>query len=76
MPKMVQIRNMPDRMHRALKARAAMAGLSLSDYLLRELEQAVQFPTAQELRARLASRRPVASPDSTVSWVREDRDGR
>lgn len=74
MSKMVQIRNMPDRLHRILKARAATAGLSLSDYLLRELEQVAQYPTVEELRARLATREPVRSPDTTVSWVREERD--
>jgi plasmid stability protein len=74
MSKMVQIRNMPDGLHRILKTRAATAGLSLSDYLLRELEQVVQYPTVEELRARLATREAVQSPDSTVSWVREGRD--
>lgn len=74
MSKTVQIRNVPDRLHRILKSRAAAAGLSLSDYLLRELDRVVQYPTVEELRACLATREPVRSPDSTVSWVREERD--
>ncbi|HUP48364.1 MAG TPA: hypothetical protein VNA04_06200 [Thermoanaerobaculia bacterium] len=42
---MVQIRNMPDAMHRKLKARAAESGLSFSDYLLRELRKVAEQPT-------------------------------
>ena len=76
MSKMVQIRNVPDRLHRTLKARAAMAGLSLSDYLIRELELSIRYPTLEELRARLAARRPVDSPQSTVEWIREERASR
>lgn len=73
MSKMVQIRNLPDRLHRTLKSRAAMAGLSLSDYLIRELERSVLYPTLEEFRSRLASRRRVDSPPSTVKWIREQR---
>jgi plasmid stability protein len=76
MAKMVQIRNMPDRLHRLLKVRAAAEGLSLSDYLLRELERAAECPSPEELRRRIASRRPVESIESTVSWVREEREKR
>lgn len=73
MSKMVQIRNMPERLHRLLKARAATLGLSLSDYLLQELERAAAYPSLAELRRRLAQREPV-DMDSTVSWIREERD--
>jgi antitoxin FitA len=76
MSKMVQLRNVPDRLHRTLKARAAMAGLSLSDYLIRELELSIRYPTLEEFRARLATRRPVDSPRSTVEWIREERASR
>jgi len=53
---MVQIRNVPDELHRRLKSRAALAGMSLSDYLLSEIRQVAERPTIAELRARLHSR--------------------
>ncbi len=75
MSKMIQIRNVPETLHRKLKARAAMAGLSLSDYLLREAERAVSLPTMEELRSRLPRRSdfyPSLSPADVVREVRED----
>lgn len=73
---MIQIRNVPDSLHRRLKARAAMAGMSLSDYLLKEVSEAAERPTLAELRARLNSR-PAANPDlSPEQAVREERDRR
>ena len=72
--KMVQIRNMPDRLHRLFKMRAAAEGLSLSDYLLRELRRAAEYPSVDELKRRLASRQPVETIESTTSWVREERE--
>ncbi|HEY3348158.1 MAG TPA: hypothetical protein VGM13_00080 [Thermoanaerobaculia bacterium] len=56
---MIQIRNVPDDLHRKLKARAAMAGMSLSDYLLGEARRAADRPTPDEIRKRLKSRQPV-----------------
>lgn len=76
MAKMVQIRNVPDRLHRLFKMRAAAEGLSLSDYLLRELKRAAEYPSLDGLRRRLATRRPVENIESTVSWVREEREKR
>jgi hypothetical protein len=76
MSRMVQIRNMPEELHRQLGARAAMAGLSLSDYLIRELQRLARYPTIDEWRRRLTSRRPVDDLDSSAAWVREERDGR
>jgi len=60
MSRMVQIRNVPDALHRKLKARAADSGQTLSDYLLRELERAAARPTRAEMLARLHSRKRVA----------------
>jgi antitoxin FitA len=60
MSRMIQIRNVPDALHRRLKARAALEGKSLSDYLLAEIREAAARPTIEELRARLARRSPVA----------------
>lgn len=76
MAKMVQIRNVPERLHRLLKVRAAAEGMSLSDYLLRELERAAEYPSPDELRRRLSVRRPIEGIESTVSWVREEREKR
>ena len=53
MSKMIQLRNVPDALHRTLKARAAMEGMSLSDYLLSEIKEIAERPTLTEFRARL-----------------------
>jgi hypothetical protein len=58
--RMIQIRGVPEALHRRLKARAALAGMSLSDYLLAELRRVAERPTVEELRARLERRPPVA----------------
>jgi antitoxin FitA len=56
---LIQIRNVPDDVHRTLKVRAAAAGTSLSDYLLREITRVAQSPTPEELDARIRARRPA-----------------
>ncbi len=53
MGKMIQIRNVPDAVHRRLKSLAALSGMSLSDYLLREVRHVAEQPTLEEMRARL-----------------------
>ena len=53
---MIQIRILPDALHRQLKSRAALAGMSLSDYLLNEIRQVARRPTLDELRARVDRR--------------------
>ncbi|MFT4034550.1 MAG: hypothetical protein QM679_03130 [Patulibacter sp.] len=53
---LLQIRNVPDEIHRTLKARAALAGSSLSDYLLREVTRVASTPTPEELDARIQAR--------------------
>jgi antitoxin FitA len=73
---MIQIRNVPDALHRRLKARAAMAGMSLSDYLLDEVRRVAEQPTIDELRARLASRSRVTLRESPAEAVRAERDNR
>jgi plasmid stability protein len=72
---MVQIRNMPDEIHRILKSRAAAEGKSLSDYILGELRKSTERPTMAEMRERLRSREPVI-PFSTEEAVRAERDSR
>ena len=76
MSKMIQLRNVPDALHRSLKARAALAGMSLSDYLLAEIKEIAERPTLAELRARLRRRKPVAAELNTAQLVREEREHR
>ena len=73
---MIQVRNVPEVLHRTLKARAAAAGMSLSDYLLGELREIVERPTLGEFRERLHTRRPVAAVLDTARLVREERAAR
>jgi plasmid stability protein len=76
MSKMIQIRNVPEELHRTLKARAAIAGMSLSDYLLAEIRSSAEQPTLTELRKILRQRRPVNLTVSPVEAVRDERDSR
>ena len=76
MPKMIQIRNVPDTLHAQLKARAALDGRSLSDYLLAELERAAERPTLRQLRQRLEGREPVVLEESLARMVRHERESR
>lgn len=71
---MIQIRNVPETLHRQLKSRAALAGMSLSDYLLGEIRQVAERPTIDELRARLRSRSEAAPSVSPAEAVRAERD--
>jgi plasmid stability protein len=73
---MLQIRNVPDKLHRKLKARAALEGMSMSEYALRELSKALERPTRQELLARLAELPVLELDPSPADAVREERDGR
>ena len=74
MSKMIQLRNVPDSLHRRVKARAAIAGMSLSDYLLAEIKEIVERPTLAELRERLHRRKPVSAPFDSARFVREERE--
>ena len=76
MSKMIQLRNVPESLHRTLKARAAMAGMSLSDYLMSEIRQLAEKPTLDELRRRVAEREPVNPPISAAEIIRAERDAR
>lgn len=76
MSAMIQIRNVPGELHRRLKARAAMAGMSLSDYLLHEIRRVAERPAPEELRARL-ERRPAVTPAvPPAQAIRAERDSR
>ena len=79
MSKMIQIRNVPDALHRTLKVRAAQAGMTLSDYLLSEIERVAEKPTLAEMMERLRSREPVEldePPDVTIRRFRDADDPR
>lgn len=76
MSKMIQVRNVPDGIHRTLKAQAALAGMSLSDFLLAEIRQVAERPSVAELRERLRRRSRVDAPVSGAEAVRRERDAR
>lgn len=73
---MIQIRNVPDTLHRRLKSRAALAGMSLSDYLLQQIREVAERPTLEEMRARLERRSPVVVSVDPVRAIRAERDSR
>ena len=74
MSKMVQIRNVPDGLHRKLKVRAAASGQTLSDYLLAELERLAARPTRDEMLARIHGRKRVTLKTPAAVVIREERD--
>ena len=76
MAKMIQIRNVPEPVHRTLKTRAAQARMTLSDYLLAEVEQFAKRPTIDELTERIQRRSPVLLKSSSASVTRRHRDAR
>jgi plasmid stability protein len=74
MPKNVQIRNVPDDIHRTLRERAARLGVSLSDYLLREVVRVAERPEVADVLAEASARHGGASPEAIVRVIREARD--
>jgi len=76
MSKMIQIRHVPDALHRQVKARAALAGMSLSDYLLRQLERSLERPTREEILCRVQGLPPIDSSRPVAEIVRDERDER
>lgn len=76
MGKMVQIRNMPEAIHRRAKARAAEAGMSLSEYLLREIQKSVEQPTNKEIMERLAKLPPLSVKTPPAEMIRQGREER
>ena len=73
---MIQVRNVPDNLHRTLKAQAALAGMSLSDFLLAEIRRVAERPTLAELRERLQHRPHLVASVSAAEAVRRERDSR
>jgi antitoxin FitA len=76
MASVIQIRNVPEALHRSLKARAAKAGMSLSDYLLGELKEIACRPTLVEFRQRLQTRGRLSTALDTVRLLRKERETR
>jgi plasmid stability protein len=73
---MVQIRNVPVDFHRRLKARAAMEGMSMSDYILREMKKSLDVPTRQEVLDRIRARALPVDSVNAAKIIREERDAR
>ena len=76
MPVMIQLRNVPDDLHRKLKARAATAGMSLSEYLVREVAKTAEQPTMEEWLQRLKKMKPIRTRESSADAIRAIRDSR
>ena len=76
MAKMIQLRNVPDSLHRKLKARAALEGSSMSDYLIGEIRRIAERPARDELLARIGGRKVVKPDQSPADAIRAERDSR
>jgi plasmid stability protein len=74
MSKMIQVRDVPDALHRTLKARAAREGMSLSDFIKRELAHVAERPSMREWLDRVAQAKPIATDRRAVDVIRELRD--
>jgi plasmid stability protein len=76
MPKMIQIRHVPDAVHRKLKARAATKGMSLSDYLMLEISELAKLPTMEDWLDEIATREPVELREPSAITIRKMRESR
>ena len=76
MPKMIQIRNVPDDVHRKIKVRASLAGMTLSDYLRLEIERITALPTREEMLERLHGRQRVKLKKPAAELIRTDRESK
>lgn len=74
MARTIQVRNVPEALHRSLMARAAAAGMSLSDYLLGEIRGIVERPTLADFREHLHTRMPVSLNLDTAGILRKERE--
>lgn len=68
---LIQIRNVPDDVHRTLKARAAAEGTSLSEYILREVTRVARTPSPEELDARIGARDPARITTAEILRARD-----
>ncbi|HSR50511.1 MAG TPA: hypothetical protein VLV83_06755 [Acidobacteriota bacterium] len=76
MSSMIQIRNVPDELHRQVKSRAALAGMSMSEFIMRELRKSLERPTRAEILERLRNLPEIELSPSAAEMVREERDRR
>jgi antitoxin FitA len=76
MSKMIQVRDVPERVHGTLKSRAAREGMSLSDFIKRELERVAERPTMQEWLERTQQAKPIRTRRTGAQVIRELREGR
>ena len=76
MSTMIQIRNVPDKIHRKLKSRAALAGMSMSEYILQQLKESLERPTREELLDRLAELPEPKLRPSPADLIRAERERR
>lgn len=76
MSKMIQLRNVPDDLHRRLKTRAAESGQSLSDFLINQIRAVAERPTPAEMRYRLSQRAPAKVRETSARAVRAERERR
>ena len=76
MNKMIQIRNVPEKLHRKLKARAAAEGMTLTDYVARLIDRDLAKPSLSEMAARLRKRTPVEFETPAWEIIRQERDTR
>jgi len=76
MSKMIQVRDVPESVHGTLKSRAAREGMSLSDFIKRELERVAERPTMQEWLERTQQAKPIASKRTPAQIIRQLRDER
>jgi plasmid stability protein len=76
MPKMIQLRNVPDDIHRALKIKATQAGMSLSDFLVREVSYIARRPSLEEVLERIRQHDPVELSEDSATAVRAERESR
>jgi hypothetical protein len=76
MSKMIQLRHVPEALHRRLKARAALSGLPLSEFLIREVRKIAEHPSAEEMAERLRLRGPYKGKVSPTEALRAERDSR
>ncbi len=76
MSKTIQLRDVPDQIHSVLKARAASAGMTLSDFIKKELERTAARPTMREWPERSAQAKPIPSKRTAAEVLRKLRDAR
>jgi plasmid stability protein len=76
MSKMIQVRDVPESVHGALKSRAAREGMSLSDFIKRELERVAERPTMREWLERTQQAKPIPAKRTAAQVIRELRDER